>query len=147
MMSGRAVDAMNDEVVQRLLAAKGRAANIAQEAVRASREGALSSDGLVDALDAYVRAKYHVTREDCASGSLEELSSASVRKMQELGPGAAALQDSASNCDGADSAAVKHAYLMLAIQKDFGVKLDPFQVAFAKTVEELACLMEGQLIP
>lgn len=138
---------MNDEVVQRLLAAKTRAAQIAQDVREQACAGTLTSATLSHSLDSYIRAKYHVTLDDCSSTELEALSAASVRKMEEMGPSAQALADSASNCDGADSASVKHAFLMLAIQKDFGVKLDPFQVAFAKTVQDVAALMEGQLIP
>ena len=127
---------MNDEVLQALLESKRAAAAVARECVDAAAAGALERDRLAESLRSYILAKYRITEEDCASDSMDELSRASMDKLAVLGPG-----DTASNCDGADSAAVKHAFLMMAIQRDFGVTFDGFAAGRAKTVGDVADLV------
>lgn len=135
---------MNEEVLQALLETKRTCADVAAQCVQAAEARALTRDELVDGLRAYVLAKYHLTQGECASDDMDELSRASMDKMAALGPDAFG-EDTASNCDGADSAAVKHAFLMLAIQNDFGVKLDGFAAGRAKVVGDVAGLVYEQL--
>ena len=123
---------MNDEVLQALLESKRAAAAVARECVDAAAAGALERDRLAESLRSYILAKYRITEEDCASDSMDELAVL----------GADAYEgDTASNCDGADSAAVKHAFLMMAIQRDFGVAFDGFAAGRAKTVGDVADLV------
>lgn len=131
---------MNDEVLQALLESKRAAAAVARECVDAAAAGALERERLAESLRSYILAKYRITEEDCASDSMDELSRASMDKLAVLGADAYE-GDTASNCDGADSAAVKHAFLMMAIQKDFGVAFDGFAVGRAKTVGDVADLV------
>lgn len=131
---------MNDEVLQALLESKRAAAAVARECVDAAATGTLGKDRLAESLRSYILAKYHITEEDCASDSMDELSHASMDKLAVLGADAYE-GDTASNCDGADSAAVKHAFLMMAIQRDFGVTFDGFAAGRAKTVGDVADLV------
>lgn len=136
---------MNDEVLQALLESKREASTIADDCLSAASAGMLDRERLAKALKAYILAKYRITEDDCASESMDDLSRASMDKLASLGP-EAYEGDTASNCDGADSAAIKHAFLMMAIQKDFGVRLDAFAAGRAKTVSDIADLVFDQLV-
>lgn len=136
---------MNAEVLDSLLAAKRNATCAVHGVEQAKREGMLTPDLLKDSLNVYIRAKYRLDEGECASDDLEALAEASLAKMLRVAPELVAESDTAANCDGADSVTVKQALLMMAIQKDFGVRLDGFRVAFASTTGDLAGLVYEQL--
>ena len=133
---------MNDDVLQQLLAAK----DVASRCVSAFRErraaAALDMYWLAGNIRAYILAKYHLDEDECPNDSMGELGQQSIEKLLAHG---VSLDDTSANCDGADSATVKQAYLMMALQEDYDVKLDGFKVAFAETTRDIAQLVWEQL--
>lgn len=137
---------MNGDVLAGLLAGARDAEAIAQGCRALAAQGALDDAGLARALCGYIAQRYRLAGEGPQEGypavlpddDLEELGRRSVAATASLGQ---AADDTAANCDGADSAAVKHAFLMMAIQRDFAVEVPPMEAAFAETVRDLAALV------
>ena len=127
-------------IVASLLDADLAAAKAAESARCALDEGA-GAFGVLPHLRAYVLAKYRLAPEECGSSGLEELAEASLAKALATDPELARKANAASTCDGASTTDMKQALLFMALQKDFGVRLDGIQLAFAETLEDLAALV------
>lgn len=115
------------------------AEKIAEETRSVRARGDLDEKTLADSLRAYILAKYRLTDEE-AEGivDLEELAQLSLDKTLAEAPELAAKETMSATCDGADSTTSKYALLMVAIQRDFEVKFNGFEVAFARTADDLA---------
>lgn len=127
------------EIKRRLKKHLVRAERIAEETRGARARGDLDEGVLASLLRAYILAKYRLTDEE-AEGvfDLEELAQLSLDKTLAEAPELAAKETMSATCDGADSTTTKYALLMVAIQRDFEVKFNGFEVAFAQTVDDLA---------
>lgn len=130
-------------IVRHMAAAADEAA-----AVRALREAdALTQDALRQHLRAYILYKYRLMPTEALDDAgaveerLEKLAQISLDKMLEETPEQAAAETMSATCDGADSASMKQALLLMAVQEDFEVKLDGYEAAFADTVGDLAALV------
>lgn len=113
-------------------------------AVRALREAdALTKDALRQHLRAYILYKYRLAPGEALDGDgaaeerLEKLAQISLDKMLKEAPEQAVAETMSATCDGADSVSMKLALLLMAIQEDFEVRFDGYEVAFAETVDEL----------
>lgn len=131
---------MKDDVLKELLASRDVAAQAAHEAREAHAAGSLDQAQLTRLLTRYILAKYRLDENEYEDLRLDHLAEASIAKMLKAPAHEARSLDGAT-CDGADSAHVKQALLMMAIQKDFNCKLDGFKVAFCTSVDDLAMLV------
>lgn len=117
------------------------AAAKAAESVRCALDEGAGAFEVLPHLRSYVLAKYRLAPVECGSGGLEELAEASLAKALAVDPELARKANAASTCDGASTTDMKQALLLMALQKDFGVRLDGIQLAFAETLDDLAVLV------
>lgn len=130
-------------VMERLLAAK-RGAALVCEAFESDRaQGALDERRVEDLVRRFILAKFRLSEQEAAPAgtSLEKLAQASLAKMLRIAPDLVKTEDRAANCDGADSATVKQALVIMALQKEFKVQLDCFAAGLCQSVEELSALV------
>ena len=131
---------MRSGAAQEILASKKAAAQCVAAFADMRMRNELDTTAVSNALYGYILAKYRITPEECASRRLDDLAKASLEAMLQRN-GGASLEDTAATCDGADSITVKQALLMVALQKDFNVKLNGFEVAFADDIDDLSVLV------
>ena len=130
------------QIAAALSAHMARAAAEARQAREEHAAGTLDEAGLARHLRAYVLEKYRLTPAGAAGiDGLEQLAEASLAKALGDAPDLAARETMSATCDGADSTVTKHALLMVAVQRDFGVCLDGYEAAYAETVADLAHLV------
>lgn len=135
---------MKPEAKKKLLESQRMAAAQAA-AIRAFRaEGTLTSERLKSALFAYVLAKYMLDEAEAESRDITALAQKSLAKTLKIDRALIGNADKPATCDGASTVDMKQALLIVAIQKDFEVKLDGLKVAFADTTDELADLIWAQ---
>lgn len=130
------------DIKNKILGHMQAAAHQAEEANALRSAGALSLDGLAEFLRSYILAKYRLDETEARGvDDLERLAEISLEKMKREFPEIAAEETRSATCDAASSVDNKQALLMMAIQKDFEVEFNGFDVAFAGTVEDLAAIM------
>ncbi|MGN0038017.1 MAG: hypothetical protein ACI36Y_02625 [Coriobacteriales bacterium] len=129
--------------MERLLAAKRAASAVCDEFARARAAGQLAPEQVEGLVERFVLAKFRLTPQEAAParGCIEELAQLSLAKMLRIAPELVAAEDKPANCDGADSATVKQALMLMALKKEFGVEFDGFQAALCADVAQLAALV------
>lgn len=133
----------SNEVMERLLAAKRAAAAVGEEFAEQRARGELTLGRCEQLVVRFVAAKFRLSDEEAreAGDGLEALAQASLAKMLRIAPELVGREDRAANCDGADSATVKQALVIMALRREFGVELDCFKAGLAATTGELAALV------
>ena len=86
---------------------------------------------------AYIRDRFLLTPELCASDNILDLADASLRHILELKKEGLYHGDTSRACSGASSVIAKKVLLMKAVQEDFGVTMSPEQSAALATVTQL----------
>lgn len=130
-------------VVDRLLAAKREASLVSEEFESDRAAGKLDEPRVESLVRRFILAKFRLNEQEAApaGASLEKLAQASLAKMLRIAPDLVKTEDRAANCDGADSATVKQALVIMALQKEFHVQLDCFRAGLCHSVGELAALV------
>lgn len=129
--------------MERLLAAKRAASAVCDEFTRMRTGGLLTPERVEELVERFVLAKFRLTVEEAApaNGHLEELAQLSLAKMLRIAPELVAAEDKPANCDGADSATVKQALMLMALKKELCVEFDGFRAALCADVSQLAALI------
>ncbi|MBE6472312.1 MAG: hypothetical protein E7Z99_01840 [Coriobacteriaceae bacterium] len=97
-------------------------------------------------LTKYVRLRFLIDDDPIESHSIKELAERSIIRSIELSGDPAKLADLGINCAGASSATTKQLLLIIALRKGLGIReLDPDKAALAKTLPELASLLQNAL--
>ena len=86
---------------------------------------------------AYIRDRFLLTPELCASDNILDLADASLRHILELKKEGLYHGDTSRACSGASSVIAKKVLLMKAVQEDFGVTMSPEQSAALATGTQL----------
>lgn len=130
-------------VMDRLLAAKRRASLVCEEFESGRAAGKLDEPRVESLVRCFILAKFRLDEKEAepAGDNLEKLAQASLAKMLKIAPDLVKSEDKAANCDGADSATVKQALMIMALQKEFHVQLDCFKAGLCHSVGELAALV------
>lgn len=130
-------------IMGRLLAAKRGAALVCDEFESDRAAGTLDASRVESLVRRFILAKFRLNEQEAApaGASLEKLAQASLAKMLRIAPDLVKTEDRAANCDGADSATVKQALVIMALQKEFHVQLDCFSAGLCHSVGELAALV------
>lgn len=129
---------MQESVKHKLLESK----RICREQIPVIR-AAQSPQVLHQALRKYVYAKYLL--DDDREDGIAELTKSSIARAIKLDKRLMEDVDMAAECTGSTSAMRKKVLLLMAMQKDFGVQLDPVQASDAETLAELAQLIYDEL--
>ena len=108
-------------IMDRLLAAKRGAALVCDEFESDRAAGTLDASRVESLVRRFILAKFRLNEQEAApaGASLEKLAQASLAKMLRIAPDLVKTEDRAANCDGADSATVKQALVIMALQKEF----------------------------
>ena len=130
-------------IMDRLLAAKRGAALVCDEFESDRAAGTLDASRVESLVRRFILAKVRLNEQEAApaGASLEKLAQARRAKMLRIAPDLVKTEDRAANCDGADSATVKQALVIMALQKEFHVQLDCFSAGLCHSVGELAALV------
>lgn len=130
-------------MIERLLAAKRGASLVCKEFESARKAGSLDAQLVESLVRRFILAKFRLDEEEAAPAGddLEKLAQASLAKMLKMAPDLVKSEDKAANCDGADSATVKQALVIMALQKEFHMQLDCFRAGLCHSVGELAALV------
>lgn len=136
---------MKSEAIQKLLESKKMAAAQVAAVKDSQAAGTLTRERLREALFSYVLAKYLLRQEETTSRSILDLAQRSLAKAIKIDRKLVAETDQSATCDGASSVDMKQALLIMAIQREFTVKLDGIKAAYAETTDDLADLIHLQL--
>ena len=129
-------------VMDRLLAAKRGASLVCEEFESDRAAGKLDEPRVESLVRRFILAKFRLDeRKPNQQGTIwRSWRKASLAKMLKIAPDLVKSEDKAANCDGADSATVKQALMIMALQKEFHVQLDCFRAGLCHSVGELAAL-------
>ena len=116
---------------------RGQAAAAALAAA-AREDPGLTRAGLTEVLRRYILEKFLLADDPPGTDELRELARQSLARSLRMAPELAALYDTSAGCSSASSVDTKLALLLLAVQKDFRVRLDPARAVRAERVPELA---------
>ena len=127
---------------RRLEAARARI-RLGQQAAagqaRAAREDpVLTRQSLEGYLRQYILEKFLLADDPPDTDKLGVLARESLARSMSMAPGLAAIYDTSAGCSSASSVDTKLTLLLLAVQKDFRVRLDPARAVRAERVPELA---------
>lgn len=130
-------------VMDRLLAAKRGASLVCEELESDRAAGKLDEPRVESLVRRFILAKFRLDEKEAepAGDNLEKLAQASLAKMLKIAPDLVKSEDKAANCDGTDSATVKQALMIMALQKEFHMQLDCFRAGLCHSVGELAALV------
>lgn len=136
---------MKAEVQKRLLASQNSAAAQVAAVEKAVVAKNLSPEKLQEALFSYILAKYLLERAEVPDRSIQHLAQASLAKAARIDPSLLQETDRSATCDGASSVDMKQALLIVAIQREFQVRIDGIKAAYAETTDDIASLIYQQL--
>lgn len=130
-------------VMERLLAAKRGAARVCDEFESARKAEKLDARLVESLVRRFILAKFRLDEKEAAPArnDLGKLAQASLDKMLKTSPELIKKESMPANCDGTDSATVKQALVIMALQKEFHVQLDYFAAGLCHNVEELSALV------
>jgi acyl carrier protein len=136
---------MKEEAKKKLLESRRMAAAQVAAIEDARRAGLLTRQEVGRRLHSYVLAKYMLDEREAASIEIASLAKQSLAKIMKIDKKLVGHADKSPTCDGASSVDMKQALLIVAIQKEFGIKLDGIEAAFADTTDDLADLVWEQM--
>lgn len=128
---------MDSSVKKRVLEYK-RAANEQIEMIKSKPD--ICPEELYEHLFIYVKRKYLLDDEDCASDVFSELIDTSIAKSQRIAKNLVTDTDTPAGCDGTSSAVTKKVLLLMAVQKELGIKFPPEKSPSIKTIRDLALI-------
>lgn len=128
------------DTMARLLAAKQAASAVSREFAAERERGTLTRERCEGLVARFVWAKFRLDEDEArlAGEEMEALAQASLVKMLRIAPELVVREDRAANCDGADSATVKQALVIMALRRELDVDFDCFAAGLARTTSELA---------
>jgi hypothetical protein len=136
---------MKLEVKQKLLESRRMAAAEVAAIKAAQQAGELTKENLRLGLRHYVLAKYMLDENEAESLHIAVLAKQSLAKAMQVDKALIGDADKPTTCDGASTVDMKQALLLMAIQREFGIKLDAMKTAFAETTDELAEMIWEEL--
>jgi hypothetical protein len=136
---------MKEEAKKALLESRRMAAAQAAAIKDAHRAGLLTRQEAGQRLYSYVLAKYMLDESEVVSTRIVSLAEQSLAKIMKIDKELVGHADKSPTCDGASSVDMKQALLIIAMQREFEIKLDGIKVAFADTTDDLADLLWEQL--
>jgi acyl carrier protein len=136
---------MKEEAKKKLLESKRMAVAQVAAIKDALQAGLLTRQELRQRLYSYVLAKYMLDESEAAGTEVASLAKQSLAKIVKIDRELIGHADKSATCDGASSVDMKQALLIVAIQKEFEIKLDGIKAAFADTTDDLADLVWEQL--
>lgn len=133
---------MRSRVKEQLLARKQIASAHVGAILALPADGPACREELRDRFFAYTLAKLGLEDGEAPGRNIEELARASLEKALAAAQATPELESQRmATCDGASSVDMKQALLIMAVQRDFGVRLDGLRCALADTTDELADLV------
>lgn len=93
----------------------------------------------------YFLGKYMLMEEEAVSDDINELTRISIEKLSSLDKKLIKNVEEAASCDGASSVITKKALFYMVMQKEFGIQADPALLTSAKTIVQLAEIVEAYL--
>ena len=136
---------MKPEAKKKLLESKRMAAAEVAAIKDSQAAGTLTKEAVRHGLFKYVLAKYMLDEDEVASTEIAALAAQSLAKIVKIDKELIGNADKSATCDGASSVDMKQSLLIMALQREFEIKLDGLKVAFADTTDELADLMWVEL--
>ena len=133
----RDADSIADSVAER----DAVALDAVNEILKSLQAGNCKKSDLREQLKLYVLAKFdlmELANTIKASDDFDAITQKSIDKAFAINPELAKESLRSATCDGASTLDTKQALLMMAIQKDFNVKLDTMRAALASSIDELA---------
>lgn len=83
--------------------------------------------------------------EEAVSDDINELTRISIEKLRSLDKKLIKNVEEAASCDGASSVITKKALFYMVMQKELGIQADPALLTSAKTIVQLAEIVEAYL--
>lgn len=93
----------------------------------------------------YFLGKYMLMEEEAVSDDINELTRISIEKLSSLDKKLIKNVEEAASCDGASSVITKKALFYMVMQKELGIQADPALLTSAKTIVQLAEIVEAYL--
>ena len=93
----------------------------------------------------YFLGKYMLMEEEAVSDDINELTRISIEKLSSLDKKLIKNVEEAASCDGASSVITKKALFYMVMQKELGIQADPALLTSAKTIVQLAEIVETYL--
>ncbi|MBR3397395.1 MAG: hypothetical protein IKG70_06080 [Lachnospiraceae bacterium] len=93
----------------------------------------------------YIKARFHLTEEDCVTDNFSQLAQISLAKSMKISRELVEEFDLARSCDGVSSHTAKMVLLFMALQKDLGIQFRPLETAEAETLDDIALLVWREL--
>ena len=93
----------------------------------------------------YLLGKYMLMEEEVVSDDINELTRISIEKLSSLDKKLIKNVEEAASCDGASSVITKKALFYMVMQKELGIQADPALLTSAKTIVQLAEIVEAYL--
>ncbi len=131
---------MTQEKFTRLLAQ-----NRARADAIASALASASPDALCPMLREYIGCRYFLTQEEMTTDDLIALGDLSTEKLARLQRGGLQYADKNAGCTTAGSSTIKKVLLAMSLGKAIGMSLDADDVAYARTISDLAVLVQRAL--
>ena len=131
--------------------------NSAREMILASRQAAalhianiknaqaVSYDLVQKEVREYIKAKFHLTEEDCVTENFSQLAQISLSKSMKISRELVSEFDLARSCDGVSSHTAKMVLLFMSLQKDLDIRFQPMETAEAETLDDIAVLVWREL--
>lgn len=126
---------MDSSVKNRILEYR-KAAKEQMEIIKSGED--MCPEELYEHLFIYVKRKYLLDDEDCAGDAFSELIETSIAKSQRIAKNLVTDTDTPAGCDGTSSAVTKKVLLLMAVQKELGIKFPPEKSPAIKTIRDLA---------
>ena len=93
----------------------------------------------------YFLGKYMLMEEEAVSDDINELTRISIEKLSSLDKKLIKNVEEAASCDGASSVITKKALFYMVMQKELVIQADPALLTSAKTIVQLAEIVEAYL--
>ena len=93
----------------------------------------------------YIGCRYFLTQEEMTTDDLIALGDLSTEKLARLQRGGLQYADKNAGCTTAGSSTIKKELLAMALGKAIGMSLDADDVAYARTISDLAVLVQRAL--
>jgi len=127
-----------DSIKDRIIIAN-REASAVMETIKSSPK--LAKDEFYQLIRQYILIKFFLSDEACTEDNIIELSELSIQRVLKISKGNLKAADISVHCAGTSSVIDKKVLLLLAIQKQLGIKFNPDETSNAETIRQLSDLI------
>ena len=127
-----------DSIKDRIIIAN-REASAVMETIKSSPN--LAKDEFYQLIRKYILIKFFLSDEVCTEDNIIELSELSIQRVLKISKGDLKAADISVHCAGTSSVIDKKVLLLLAIQKELGIKFNPDETSNAETIRQLSDLI------